>query len=84
MRHVHGRRREGVRRLPGAALSTIDPELAGEAVRLMGLASGFEWDLEEARAISDQLQSIREGLRIAGARLDQSGYEPATSFEVGR
>ena len=53
------------------------------AVRQLGLARGFEWTLDEAAAIRDQLASIRAGLRLADARID-AAEEPASVFQPGR
>jgi len=65
-------------------VSAVDPGAGAELVRELGRACGFDWDHEEARAVSDQLQATRDGLRLAATRLDTSCLEPATSFEVGR
>jgi hypothetical protein len=53
------------------------------AVRQLGLARGFEWTLDEAAAIRDQLASIHAGLRLGDARLD-AAEEPAIVFQPGR
>jgi hypothetical protein len=56
-------------------------QLDAEAVRQLGLARGFSWTIEEARAIRDQLATTREGLRLSATRVDATAEEPASRFD---
>ena len=58
------------------------PEADAQAARLAGLARGFDWSLDEARAIGEQLRSTHAGLERARVRFGEPGDEPATTFEA--
>jgi hypothetical protein len=66
---------------PELISDTAAEHLGAEAVRQLGLARGFSWTLEEARAIRDQLVSTQEGLRLAQTRVDATAEEPAITFD---
>lgn len=63
---------------------TPERHLDAQAVQQLGLARGLDWTLDEAGAIRDQLVSTHEALRLAEARIDATGEEPASAFEPVR
>jgi len=59
----------------------VTAPLTAEAVQELARARGFEWGLDEAAEIRDQLESIRAELAQAETRLGRGADEPATVFE---